>query len=67
MVAPTIGAPPFVQAYVNGPVPEATVVNVAGDPGHNVKLVNGVAVVLVSTVKVAQLVTLVQKPLTFTQ
>ena len=67
MVAPAIGAPPFVHAYVNGPVPEATVVNVADAPGHNVKLVSGVAVVFVKTTRSAQLVTLVQKPLTFTQ
>ena len=47
-------------------MPEATVLNVAVSPGQRVRLVNSVAEVLVFTVNVAQLVTLVQLPVTST-
>ena len=43
------------------------VLKLAVTPGHKVKLVNAVAEVFVFTVKVAQLVTLVQLPVTSTQ
>jgi hypothetical protein len=51
----------------NGPVPEGVVLNVADVPGQFVSEVNAVEVVLASTVSVAQFVTLVQAPVTWTQ
>jgi hypothetical protein len=48
-------------------VPEGIVLKVASVPGQFVSEVSGVADVLVRTVRVAQLVTLVQKPVTWTQ
>ncbi len=52
---------------MNGPVPEAAVLNVAGVPGQLTREVRAVAEVLVRTVNEAQLVTLVQAPVTWTQ
>ena len=49
---------------MNGPVPEATVVNEAGVPGQLTSEVRAVAEVFVRTVSEAQLVTLVQAPVT---
>jgi len=61
-------APPLVHWKLNGPVPEgAPEQNVAEEPGQTDTFVGPVAVVFVKTVKVAQLVTLLQKPETFTQ
>ena len=48
-------------------MPPAVVLKLAGTPGQLVSEVKAVADVLVSTVSVAHLGTLVQKPLTCTQ
>jgi hypothetical protein len=48
-------------------VPDATVLNAAGDPGQLVSEVNAVAEVPARTVSIAQFVTLVQAPVTMTQ
>jgi hypothetical protein len=52
---------------VNGPVPEGEVLKLASVLGQLVSEVSAIAEVLVRTVRVAQLVTLVQKPVTWTQ
>jgi hypothetical protein len=52
---------------VNGPVPEGTVLNVAGVPGQFVNEISALAEVFASTVNEAQFVTLVQLPVTWTQ
>jgi hypothetical protein len=59
-----IFVPFFDHWKLNGPVPEGEVLKVAGVPGQLVSEVKAVAVVLASTVNVAQLVKLVQKPAT---
>ena len=51
---------------LNGPLPEGVVLNTAVLPGQLLWLTKGVALTLVSTVKVALLVTLPQAPLTVT-
>ncbi len=59
--------PFFVHWYANGPVPDATVLKETGVPGQLIKEVRAAADVLARTVSVAQLVTLVQKPVTWMQ
>jgi hypothetical protein len=49
---------------VKGPVPEGVVLNEAGVPGQLVRDVRAVAEALAKTVRVAQLVTLEQAPVT---
>ena len=58
--------PSLRQTKLNGPVPEGVVLKVAVVPGQLVRLVNDVALTLVSTVRVALLVTLRHAPLTIT-
>ena len=67
LVAPLSVEPSLVHWYVKGPVPEATVLNEACAPGQLVSEVKLEAEVLVSTVSEAQLVTLLQLPVTCTQ
>src|SRR5947209_1701843 len=56
----------FSHTKLNGPVPDGVVLNKAVVPGQLVRLVKGVAVTLVRTVKVALFVTLPHAPLTVT-
>ena len=58
--------PSFSHTKLNGPVPEGVVLKVAVEPGQLLRLVKAVAVTLVSTVKIALLVTLPHAPLTVT-
>ncbi len=67
VVVPAILVPFFSQAYVSGPVPEATVAKVALVPRLFVRLTSGVATVLALTFNTAALeVTLPHAPLTTT-
>src|ERR1041385_4590107 len=59
--------PFLVHRKLNGPVPLGTVLKLAGVPRQIASGVNAVALVLVSTVSEAQLVTLVQRPVISTQ
>ena len=67
VVAPAILEPFFVHWNVNGPVPDGVVLKLALVPGQRTSEVNAVADVAVFTVRVAQLVTLPQEPVTMTQ
>ena len=58
--------PSLRQTLVKGPLPDGVVMKVAVLPGQLVRLINCVALTLLSTVKVALLVTLLQAPLTVT-
>ena len=58
--------PSLSHTKLNGPVPEGVVLNVAMLPGQLLRLIKAVALTLVSTVKVALLVTLPHMPLTVT-
>ncbi len=66
LVALRIFVPFLVHWNANGPVPEGVVLNEAGVPGQLVSEVNAVAEVAGRTVRAAQLVVLVQKPVTWT-
>jgi hypothetical protein len=66
-VALVIFVPFFDHWKVNGPVPDGAVLKVAGEPGQFVSEVKAVADTLVKTVSDAQLVALVQNPVTWTQ
>ena len=58
----------MMQKYMaSSPVPPATVLKLAVKPGQSVRLTSSVAMVLVSTVSEAQLVTEPQLPFTSTQ
>ena len=58
--------PSLRQTLAKGPLPDGVVLKIAVLPGQLVRLINCVALTLLSTVKVALLVTLLQAPLTVT-
>ena len=67
LVWPAMTTPSFFQSIVKGPLPEGRVLNVAVSPKHLTWPKSGVVAALVFTVKVAQLVTLLQEPVTMMQ
>ncbi len=67
LIWPEMVTPFFNQRYVNGPVPDGVVLNWAGLPTLMVWLISGVTLGGARTVRRAQLVTLVQPPVTRTQ